>query len=210
MNKLKKKVLIFDVDGVLIDSKKNMELSWKKVQKQHQLQNVKFESYFKNIGRPFFKILDILGIHKNKKKIKKTYQQESIKQIKEIKFYENTKKIIKDLKNKDYILNIVTSKDLERTKKSIKDIKNNFTYIECNNDKTRGKPFPDQINLIISKLKVSKSECIYIGDTLVDYNTAKNANIDFIFAKWGYGINYNYRYQCKNIKDLNKLIVKVE
>ena len=209
MKKLKKKVLIFDIDGVLIDSKKNMELSWKKVQNKHSLKNIDFEKYFKNIGRPFFKILNIIGIQKNLKKIKKTYEEESIKQIKEIKFYKNTKKTIKDLKSKKYILNIVTSKDLNRTKKSIKDIKNNFTYIECSNDRARGKPYPDQINLIISKLKVNKSECVYIGDTLVDYNTAKNAKIDFIFAKWGYGINYNYRYQCENIKDLNKLIVKV-
>lgn len=209
MKKFKKKVLIFDVDGVLIDSKKNMELSWKKVQKKHSLNHVEFESYFKNIGRPFFKILNILGINKDLKKIKETYQQESTKQIKEIKFYKNTKKIIKDLKNKDYILNIVTSKDLDRTKKSIKNIMNNFTYIECNNDMTRGKPFPDQINLIISKLKVDKAECVYIGDTLVDYHSAKNAKIDFIFAKWGYGINYNYKYKSENIKNLNKLIIRI-
>ena len=32
MKKLRKKVLIFDVDGVLVDSKKNMELSWNEVQ----------------------------------------------------------------------------------------------------------------------------------------------------------------------------------
>jgi phosphoglycolate phosphatase len=209
LKKLKKKVLIFDVDGVLIDSKKNMELSWNKVQKKHNLNNIVFEKYFKNIGRPFFKILNIIGIRRHLKKIKKTYQQESIKQIKEIKFYKNAKKTIEDLKSKNYILNIVTSKDLNRTKKSIKDIKNNFTYIECSKDRARGKPFPDQINLIISKLKVNKSECVYIGDTLVDYNTAKNAKIDFIFAKWGYGANYNYKYQCKDIKDLIKLIIKV-
>ena len=91
-------------------------------------------------------------------------------------------------------------------KKSIRGLKEHFTYIECSNDKTRGKPFPDQINLIISRLKVDKSECVYIGDTLVDYNTAKNAGIDFIFAQWGYGINYNYKYKCKEIKNLSKLI----
>ena len=209
MKKLRKKVLIFDVDGVLVDSKKNMELSWNKVQKQHNLQNIKFEKYFKNIGRPFYKILNIIGIRKNLKKIKKTYQQESIKQINEIKYYNNVIKTIKDLKKKKYILNIVTSKDLERTKKSLKSLKEYFTYIECSNDETRGKPFPDQINFILSRLKVNKSECVYIGDTLVDYNTAKNAKIDFIFAKWGYGVNYNYRYKCVDIKNLNKLIVKV-
>ena len=45
MKKLKKKFLIFDIDGVLVDSKKNMELSWSKVQKKHYLQNIKFELF---------------------------------------------------------------------------------------------------------------------------------------------------------------------
>ncbi|MDA9748677.1 HAD family hydrolase [Pelagibacteraceae bacterium] len=206
MKSLKKKILIFDVDGVLIDSKSNMHSAWKQVQQKHKLKHIKFEDYFKNIGRPFYDILKLIGIKKNYKEIKTTYEKESAKQIKKIKFFINVVSTIKKLKSKNYILNIVTSKDIKRTKKFLKDIIIYFKYIECNNIKTKGKPNPDQINFIISKLNAKNSDCVYIGDTHVDYLTAKNSSIDFIFAEWGYGRNYNYKYKCNNINELFKII----
>ena len=183
-----------------------MEQSWSKVQQNHSLKHIKFEEYFKNIGRPFNKILKLIGVKKDYKKIKTTYKKESMKQIRRIVYFPKVIKIIKELKRKNFSLNIVTSKDIKRTKKFIKDINMHFTYIECNNDTIKGKPHPDQINLIIKKLNVRKSECVYIGDTIIDYSTAKNSKIDFIFAQWGYGINYNYKYKCKDIEELFKKI----
>lgn len=206
MKHLNKRILIFDVDGVLLDSKKNMELSWNKVQQDHSLMNVSFKKYFNEIGLPFKKILKLINIKKDFNRIQKTYEGESLKQKKEIIYFQQVVKIIKKLKDKGFNLNIVTSKDIKRTKRFIKDISKYFTYIECNNHKIKGKPHPDQINLIISKLNAKKSECVYIGDTLIDYKTAKNSGVDFIFAEWGYGTNYNYRYKCSNIKDLYKKI----
>ncbi len=63
----KKKIILFDLDGVLIDSKKNMLKAWKKVQKKHGIE-IKFKKYFENIGLPF---QDILKKNKNKKKYKR-------------------------------------------------------------------------------------------------------------------------------------------
>ena len=76
--KMKKKVLIFDIDGVLLDSKKNMQLSWKAVQKKFQLNNIKFLDYFSRIGQPFEQILIQLDIKKNFKEIKECYDRNSI------------------------------------------------------------------------------------------------------------------------------------
>ena len=62
-------LVIFDLDGVIIDSKKNMKVSWEKVNKKLQL-NKSFAEYFNLIGRPFNQILDKLGIKKKKEIIK--------------------------------------------------------------------------------------------------------------------------------------------
>jgi len=48
------------------------------------------------------------------------------------------------------------------------------------------KPDPTSILHIIDKYKLKKEEVWYIGDTITDYNTAKNAGIDFIGAVWGF------------------------
>ena len=68
-----KKVIIFDLDGVLINSKMNMYYSWKAVQKKFSLNKIFFDTYFEKIGQPFYKILEKLNIKKNKKKIKECY-----------------------------------------------------------------------------------------------------------------------------------------
>ena len=117
MKKLSKKVLIFDLDGVIIDSKTNMFFSWSKVQDVHSLKKFKFNNYFQNIGRPFYDILKILGIKNNYKKIHLTYQSESIKNINSISYYKDALNIIKFFNKKKFILSIVTSKDSKRTKK---------------------------------------------------------------------------------------------
>lgn len=65
-----KKIVIFDLDGVLIDSIKNMEISWKHVSFKYGL-NIKFEEYKKNIGLPFDEITKNLQIKKSRKNKKK-------------------------------------------------------------------------------------------------------------------------------------------
>ena len=49
---IKKKLIIFDLDGVLIDSKKNMEASWICVQNKFNL-NIPFEEYKKHLEKIF-------------------------------------------------------------------------------------------------------------------------------------------------------------
>ena len=48
MKDLKKSFLLLDLDGVIFDSKKNMESAWNKTSKKFEL-NIPFSLYFKNI-----------------------------------------------------------------------------------------------------------------------------------------------------------------
>ena len=206
MKILKKKVLIFDLDGVLLDSSINMKLSWEKVQNKFDLEDIKFGMYFKHIGRPFFDILSSIGIHKQKKKIYNTYKNESIKQIKKVTFYKDTIKVLQILKKNKFIMCIVTSKDTLRTKMFLKNNSKFFKYIQCQDTSFKGKPYPDKINYIINTLNLDRKNFVYIGDTNIDYKAAKNSKIDFIHATWGYGKKYNYKFSAHKIADLTKII----
>ena len=53
---IRKKVIIFDFDGVILNSKKNMSEAWRYTSKSNNLNN-SFENYFQYVGLPFFKIL---------------------------------------------------------------------------------------------------------------------------------------------------------
>ena len=76
-----------------------------------------------------------------------------------------------------------------------------FHLVSTPNNKLKGKPYPDQINFVIKKLGVEKKNTVYIGDTKIDCNAAKNAKIDFIYAKYGYGKIKN----LSNIKTIRSI-----
>lgn len=50
----------------------------------------------------------------------------------------------------------------------------------------RRKPYPDSVLSVIETLCVNKDECVYIGDSEVDIETAKNAGIKCICVTWGF------------------------
>ena len=113
------KLVLLDLDGVILDTKENMKLSWNKVKKDFKLKN-SFNDYSKYIGMPFDKILKKLLIKKDFNKIRKTYQNESIRQVNKIKLYHGVIKTLKNLNKRKITLGVVTSKDKFRTLKLIK------------------------------------------------------------------------------------------
>ena len=64
------KLIIFDLDGVIVDTEKNMRHSWEYVKKKYKI-NKNFTDYKKKIGLPFQDILEELNIDKIKLKLKK-------------------------------------------------------------------------------------------------------------------------------------------
>lgn len=48
------------------------------------------------------------------------------------------------------------------------------------------KPSPDALLAMLSELGFNKDDCLYIGDSNVDVETAKNAEIDFCGVSWGF------------------------
>ena len=200
-----KKLILFDLDGVLFNTKLNMKKSWENVCINFFLKK-SFQDYFSNIGIPFEEILKKIGIKKNIKEIKKFYKEQSLKHKKLIKIYPGVKFTLKSLLRNGYKIGVVTSKDSERTKKIIKDYKLKFSVIQCPTVDLRGKPFPDTLLKAINKLNFERKNVFYVGDTYNDYLAAKNCKIKFIFAKYGYGnIAFKPFATINNFKDLLKI-----
>jgi len=203
---VKFKNIIFDFDGVLIDSRSNMKLSWLNTSNKFNF-NISFEQYEKHIGLPFKKILIKLGIKKNFLNIEKNYSQQSILNLNKIKLYPNVKKILKYLDKKKISYSIVTSKDKERSLKIIKKFKIKPKSLHTPNKRLRGKPYPDHINYCILKNKLKKKNTCYVGDTYIDYLASNKAGIEFIFASYGFGKDSRmYKYKMKNFIELKKFI----
>jgi HAD superfamily hydrolase (TIGR01509 family) len=152
------KVLIFDLDGVLVDSQKNMFMAINEINKKMNL-NIHFEEYKKFLGLPFEQIMKKLSITKNVKIVKKKYQFYSCKYINKICINKNLLIELKTLK-KNYLLSVFTSKDRLRSLKILKKYKL-FDYLVTSDDVREGKPNPEGLTKIMKKFKVTRKECIF-------------------------------------------------
>ncbi len=54
------------------------------------------------------------------------------------------------------------------------------------NNESERKPAPANVFKALSKLKVEKSEALYVGDSEVDVQTAQNAGLEMAGVTWGY------------------------
>ena len=201
------KLIIFDLDGVLINSKHNMHYAWLAVLTKFKL-NISFNRYFKYIGIPFENILSNFNINiKYHKQIKETFSKESLKNISQIKLYPNVIKIINLLKKKNIKLAIVTSKDKLRSKKIVKRLKIDIKQIFSPEKKLKGKPYPDQLIKTLKINNIKAKNVVYVGDTKFDFIAAKRAGIKFIFANYGYGKNISlYKFKINNFKEILNLV----
>ena len=180
---LRKKLIIFDLDGVLIDSVSNMRSALKKTALSLSIK-LDFDLYKKYLGLPFENIMKNMGIKKDINKIKVNYAFFSKKTLSKIKIKKKHLNELEYLKQK-YNFAIFTSKDKVRTKIILNEYKF-FKHIVTSDDVLKGKPYPEGLFKILKKTKNNKKESIYIGDSIYDYKAAKNFGIKYLHAKWGY------------------------
>jgi HAD superfamily hydrolase (TIGR01549 family) len=200
-----KKIILFDMDGVLFDTKENMRLAWHDVNNKFQLK-VNFNYYFKQIGVPFDKILKKLNINNKKKKIEFFYKKRSIFYNNLVRIYPDVISTFKYLLKKGYKIGVVTSKDKFRTLRLLKKFNLKFSTVVCPTKKLRGKPFPDQIIRALKNVKIQQCNAFYVGDTNYDFVAAKRCSVRFIYASYGYGyLNKKKIVKIRKFRDLKKI-----
>lgn len=203
--------IVFDLDGVLIDSIETMKIAWKSSCNLAKI-DIPFTEYEKKIGLPFYDILDELKIDKSIFRIlKDEYNKVSISNLHLIKPYDFAIDVLNFLKKKNFNLHIVTSKEKERTSLIINKFfsRKLFEIIITPDDlkKNEGKPNPKSIEIITSMQKISPSNLLFIGDTYIDYECSLNSGCEFLFAEWGYGSKIGKIKSIKKIQDLKYFLI---
>jgi HAD superfamily hydrolase (TIGR01549 family) len=181
-----KRLVCFDLDGVLLDSRQNMQLAWSAVRAELDI-TVGFERYFAEIGRPFGEIMTILGLEAEAEAIETVFRQASRASLHETPLYEGVGDMLLALNSAGVKLAIVTSKDRTRTDLVLSRLPVTFQTVQTPDGICRGKPAPDHLLMAMATCRTDPADTVFIGDMDADAEAAARAGIDYIHAAWGYG-----------------------
>ncbi len=103
--------------------------------------------------------------------------------------YDGILELLKELKQKGKTVSIVSNKR-DGAVKELAEIyfKGLIDYAVGENEiiGIKKKPNPDMVNSVLEKLNAKKEDCLYIGDSQVDLQTAKNSNLKCVAVSWGF------------------------
>ena len=180
---MKISAIIFDVDGVLLNSNKLMINLHKIIAKKLKLRVPDNKEISSLWGKSFSELITSIWPHINAK-LFKNYVIDFIKKKKIIfPAVKGSIEIIKKLKKMGFKLGIVTGRPTDFTIDHMKNSGFNlklFDVIVTGDDTKNHKPNPDPILHAVKLLKVKLEETMYIGDSLIDLEAAKNAKVEFM------------------------------
>ena len=105
--------------------------------------------------------------------------------------YEGIEAVLKTLKAQGHLLAVASNKYQAATEKIVEHFfPGMFDVILGEREGVERKPNPKIVFDIIQSNQINpnnqKTQTLYIGDSLVDYETAKNANVPFVACSWGF------------------------
>jgi len=209
-----RKALIFDFDLTLADSSQGIFQCVNHAMQQMDYPSFEYDTIKKLIGYSLpdtFRMLTGIDDIEKQKEFTKVYVEHANSVMNKNTFiFPEVFDVIPKLKKQGFHMAIVSTKYryriegiLERDK-----LTNYFDYIIGGEDVKELKPNPEGLELAIQKLGVEKKNAIYIGDTLIDSETAQRAGVKFIGVLTGTTTEADFKTNLNGgsiIQDLNHL-----
>lgn len=183
------KVVIFDMDGTIINSSKAIGKTINSVRQELGLDALSEEFIVKTINEPnknlayeFYGINNPTGSFKEgfEDKFKKNYDLYA-------ETYSGIKELLKGLKDSGYKVALASNAPAKTLEQILKrnEIFDFFDMVVGADDEIPPKPDPTMLNLVCDKLGATKA--IFVGDSLKDESAAINAKMPYIHVNWGFG-----------------------
>ena len=187
------KLVVFDLDGTLLDTLDDLTASTNSALKTHGFPSRTKEEVRSFIGDGIVKLLErSVGIE-NYPRIQemvtdfRAYYKVHCKD--ETRPYAGVSALLQTLKDTGVQLAVLSNKVHAATKELIADyFPNVFDMVMGENEAAgiKRKPCPVALLKIMETLGVSKEETAYVGDSEVDIQTAQNADVDCVSVTWGF------------------------
>lgn len=189
-----KKIIIFDLDGTLLNTLDDLADSTNIVMKAFGYPQHSKEDIRNFVGNGVAKLIE-RAIPNGKEN--KNYNKclDMFKEIYPKNMYNKTAPyqgitdMLKSLKEKGLIIAVVSNKfDLAVKELCEKYFPNLIDFCAGENEKEgiRKKPAPDTVLKVLEQYNLKNNDAIYVGDSEVDIQTAQNSDMPCISVSWGF------------------------
>ena len=182
------RLIIFDLDGTLVDAYKAIESSFNFTMRQLGYPKADALTIRRAVGwgdenllKPFIKNKDL----KKATAIYRAHHKKSL--LAQSKVIPGVKKLLKYFRKKGIKLAIATNRPTKFTHILLRTlrIRKLFDYVLCADKLKNRKPHPEILIKIMKKFKVNRAQALYVGDMSIDVQAGKRAKIDTIAVLTG-------------------------
>lgn len=187
-----KKLLIFDLDGTILNTLDDLAASTNYALEQNSMPKRSLDEVRAFVGNGIRKLIERAVPSGSSEAEKKAVLESFTAHYKahsadKTRPYDGIVELLEQLKIQGYLMAVVSNKaDFAVQSLCETYFPGTFTFVVGERDGIRRKPAPDSIYEVLEQLNIPKEEAVYIGDSDVDAETAKNAGIDLIAVTWGF------------------------
>jgi phosphoglycolate phosphatase len=187
---MSKKLIIFDMDGTLVNSSITIANAINYVRKHLGFEPMLEIEILERVNDPDINPAQYFyhakAFDKDHEKWFSEYYSDN--HDKELTLYVGIKELLQALRNKGFKLAVATNAYRSSTLESLThlDILDYFDAVGCYDDVPQGKPHPDMLFKVLEELDCLPEESIFIGDGPRDEMASKKAMIDYIMVDWGF------------------------
>ena len=187
------KSIIFDLDGTLLNTIEDLANACNYALTTLGYKTHEVEKYKTFVGNGRYKLVermlpedrrDMDNIEKSLQLFDTYYEKHMIDMTKP---YDGIMEMLDSLINRGINIAVVSNKPHEFTTEVVKNyFGDRFKVVYGHKKNTKEKPDPWAVLEVIEEFNVNKDECLYIGDSEIDINTAKNAGVKSVGVEWGF------------------------
>lgn len=188
------KLVIFDLDGTLVDTIEGLAVSMNAVLEARSLPTHSIQAYKSFIGNGLKNLVlrALPEIWREEKTINQGYMELLVQYRLHFKqglsVYPGIGLLLDELAKQEINLGVNTNKNQEMTDWIVTQYLSKWSFVKVIGAQAafENKPHPSAALSIAKQVGLTPEECLFVGDSEVDYQTAKNAGMKCVLVTWGF------------------------